>query len=199
MKNYLIGLTLIFILTLNSCKNDVNTKKEKIVEKEYLEITYDTLFEYSTEIEYELVTKDYVFSYNISKMIDNTWFSKLEFNVPLGKDYRLTIDGKELYYEKYHDGSGSGFKDASNAITGNKSASFPKYTKAYMKHIGGSFDAYIINEMKNAKKVTLQVVGEKPKELKIQKDAAEFMSAYNKSISTKVDWVQLEKNKYKIK
>jgi hypothetical protein len=203
MKNYLIGLALILVVTLNSCKTDTNVNTEKVVGKEYREITYDTLFEYSAQIEYVLKTKDYVFSYHISKGFD-TWYSDLEFNVPLGKDYRLNIDGKELYYEKYHDGSGSGLKDGFNAIAANGSKctdciSDTKYIKEYDRINGINFEVYIINQMRNAKKVTLQVVGEKPKELKIQKDATEFMLAYNKSTSIKVDWIQLEKDKYKIR
>lgn len=126
----------------------------------------------------------------------------MEFNVPLGKDYRITIDGKDLFFEKYHDGSGSGLKDGFSAIAANgvdykDCVSDIKYVKIYDKLNGINFESYIINEMKSATKVTLQVVGEKPRELKIQKDAAEFMLTYNKSVATKVDWRQLEKNKYK--
>lgn len=171
-----------------------------MVEENFRKITYDTLFEYSTKIEYKLQTKDYTLSYDRTEGFD--WYSNLEFNVPLGKDYRLNIDGKDLFFEKYSDGSGSGLKDGLNAIAANGSKyidciSDTKYVKEYDRINGINFEAYIINEMKNAKKVTLQVVGEKPKELKIQKDATEFMLAYNKSIATKVDWKQLAKDKYK--
>lgn len=198
-----ILLITLLSMCLFSCKeNTIRTTKEIEPEKDYREVTYDTTFHYGfTQIKYELKTKDYTLSYYITQSFD-TWYPKLEFNVPLGEDYRLTIDNRDLFYEKYHDGSGSGLKDGFNAKAANGGdckdcVSDVKYTKAYDRHIGSDFEVYIINEMKNAKKVTLQLVGEKPRELKIQKDAAEFITAYNKSLTTKVDWKQLEKDKYK--
>lgn len=203
-KLFLVSLLLGIFVTLFSCK-DTSTKSTKSFQmsdsKPLRRITYDTIYKYSM-IEYKLTTADYVLSYSKRKGSD-IWYSSLEFSVPSGKDYRLNIDGRDLFFEKYYDGSGSGLKDGFNAMASNGQecedcVSDPKYTREYNRTSGIDFEYYIINEIKNSKIVTIQIVGETPKILNnIQKDSEEFMKAYSTSKSINIDWREIEKNRYK--